>query len=110
MTDSHVVLLSSPEAVNADRFGPKAANQAALGQAGLPIPDGFCISADAYRAQLKSAGLDKKMIEFGKADFESARSIAIDLRIELYDGEMNPALKDEILTARQALIDRTGEM
>jgi pyruvate,water dikinase len=110
MTDSHVVLLSSPEAVNADRFGPKAANQAALGQAGLPIPDGFCISADAYRAQLKSAGLDKKMIEFGKADFESARSIAIDLRIELYDGEMDPALKDEILTARQSLIDRTGEM
>jgi len=56
MTDSHVVLLSSPEAVNADKFGPKAANQAALGQAGLPIPDGFCISADAYRAQLNLLG------------------------------------------------------
>ncbi len=30
-----VVPLSAPEATDADRFGPKAANQAALGQAGL---------------------------------------------------------------------------
>jgi phosphoenolpyruvate synthase/pyruvate phosphate dikinase len=47
-----VVPLNDPEAVDADRFGPKAANQAALGQAGLPIPDGFCLDAQAYRLQL----------------------------------------------------------
>ena len=39
-------------------FGPKAANQAVLGQAGLPIPDGFCLSADAYRHQVAALGLE----------------------------------------------------
>ncbi|MBT7487900.1 MAG: hypothetical protein HN673_16160 [Rhodospirillales bacterium] len=109
MTDSHIVLLSSPEAVNSDRFGPKAANQAALGQAGLPIPDGFCIGEDAYRAQLKAAGLDEKMREFGEAPYEVARSIAIEIRLALFEGDMDPALREEILTARQALIDRTSK-
>ncbi|MBT8004639.1 MAG: hypothetical protein HN578_17150 [Rhodospirillales bacterium] len=110
MTDSHIVLLSSPEAVNSDRFGPKAANQAALGQAGLPIPDGFCIGEDAYRAQLVAAGLEEKMREFGEAVYEDARSIAIEIRLALYEGDMDPALREEILAARQALIDRTGEL
>ena len=35
---SFVVPLSLPEAANAEIYGPKAANQAALGLAGLPIP------------------------------------------------------------------------
>lgn len=109
MTDSHIVLLSSPEAVNSDRFGPKAANQAALGQAGLPIPDGFCIGEDAYRAQLVAAGLEEKMREFGEVAYEDARSIAIEIRLALYEGDMDPALREEILSARQALIDRTGK-
>ena len=40
------------------RFGPKAANLAALGQAGLPIPDGFCLDAEAYRLQIAALGLE----------------------------------------------------
>ena len=32
--------LAAPEAADADRFGAKAANLAALGQAGLPTPGG----------------------------------------------------------------------
>jgi pyruvate,water dikinase len=47
-----VIPLSSPEAAEAARVGPKAANLAALGRAGLPIPDGYCVAADAYRLQL----------------------------------------------------------
>ena len=40
------------------RFGPKAANLAALGRAGLRIPEGFCLDAAAYRHQVTSLGLD----------------------------------------------------
>ena len=43
---------------DADRFGPKAANLARLGRAGLPIPDGFCVDAEAYRVQVAALGLD----------------------------------------------------
>ena len=44
-----LVPLSAPDATDASRFGPKAANLAALGRAGLPIPDGVCLDAEAYR-------------------------------------------------------------
>ena len=49
-----LVSLLSPDATDSARFGPKAANLAALGQAGLPIPDGICLDAAAYRLQLKA--------------------------------------------------------
>ena len=47
---SLLVDLSAPEASDAGRFGPKAANLAALGRAGLPIPDGVCLDADGVPA------------------------------------------------------------
>ena len=51
-----IVRLNSSEATDADRFGPKAANLARLGRAGLPIPDGFCVDAQAYRVQVAALG------------------------------------------------------
>src|SRR5258706_15150294 len=52
-----VVPLGAAEAADADRFGPKAANLARLGHAGLPIPEGFALDANAYRAQIRALGL-----------------------------------------------------
>ena len=46
---SFAVPLSSPEAADTGRFGPKAGNLAALGHAGLPTPGGVCLDAAAYR-------------------------------------------------------------
>src|SRR2546430_8404290 len=57
MNDQLIVPLSAAEAADADRFGPKAANLARLGHAGLPIPDGFCVDAEAYRIQLAALDL-----------------------------------------------------
>ena len=54
-----VIPLSAPEATDVGRFGPKAANQAALGQAGLPTPGGYCLDAEAYRSQLRALGLEE---------------------------------------------------
>ena len=53
-----VVNLSDFEAADPSRFGPKAANQAALEHAGLPTPGGFCLGADAYNHQIKFLNLD----------------------------------------------------
>ena len=53
-----VVALDQPEAADAARFGPKAANLAALGRAGLPVPGGFAVDARAYRLQLAALGLE----------------------------------------------------
>ena len=62
-----VLSLSDKDAANAELFGPKAANQAALGLAGLPIPSGFCVSAEAYRIQLRKNSLLKLI--FNSFDF-----------------------------------------
>ena len=51
-----LVPLSSEEATDSSRFGPKAANLAALGRAGLRIPEGICLDAAAYRAFLEEIG------------------------------------------------------
>jgi phosphoenolpyruvate synthase/pyruvate phosphate dikinase len=49
---------TAKEATDASRFGPKAANLARLGHAGLPIPEGFCVDAQAYRTQIRVLGLE----------------------------------------------------
>src|SRR5215468_11145881 len=56
------------EAVDAGEVGPKAANLAALMRAGLPTPGGFCLSADAYRAQIAALGLADTVDRFAAAD------------------------------------------
>ena len=56
--EDFIIPLSAVTPADAGRVGPKAANLAALAHAGLPTPGGFCLSADAYRAQITALGLD----------------------------------------------------
>jgi len=39
--------------------GAKALNLAALMRAGLPVPEGFCVTAEAYRAHVSTLRLGK---------------------------------------------------
>jgi pyruvate,water dikinase len=52
--DSLAVPLSDCARAEAARVGAKALNLARLLQAGLPVPDGFCIPVEAYRVHLTS--------------------------------------------------------
>ena len=52
-----IVSLGTLDATDAERVGPKAANLAMLIRVGLPTPGGFCLTADAYRAQITELGL-----------------------------------------------------
>ena len=103
-----VNLLNSEEAVNAEVFGPKAANQAALGQAGLPIPDGFCLSSQAYRMQLNANGLEEVIAKLRSADIREARLIANEIRIALFDEPIANEILDPLLEARKELLNRTN--
>src|SRR5690242_21518823 len=79
---SLVVSLEAPDATDAKRFGPKAANLALLGRAGLPVPGGYAVDAQAYRAQLASLGLDATAREvFAAADRPRARRCALDMKL-----------------------------
>ena len=110
MTDL-LVPLSSAEACDASRFGPKAANQAALGRAGLPIPDGFCLDAEAYRRQVTVLGLwESARGAFTAGDSPAIRRCALNMKLGLLDKPVAPEILEPLLAARRALIERTGAL
>ena len=99
-----IVPISSPEAADAARFGPKAANLARLGHAGLPIPDGFCVAADAYRRQLAAAGLEAHARRVDSPEPGEARRAALAVKLGLFDGAILPDTLAALLEARAALL------
>jgi pyruvate,water dikinase len=108
---SFIVPITDLQATDIDRFGPKAANVAELGRAGLPIPDGFCLGADAYREQLRNLGLeDDARGAFSADDSPKARRHALNMKLGLMDRDIAPAILEPLLEARRALVARTGAL
>src|SRR5882672_1807880 len=98
-----VVPLNAPEAIDAKRFGPKAANLAALGRAGLPVPGGFAVDARAYRLQLAALGLDATAREvFASDDRPRARRCALDMKLGLMESPIVPRIAEALLAAWRA--------
>ncbi len=113
-TGSLIVPLQSREAADAARFGPKAANLARLGHAGLPIPAGFCVDADAYRMQVAALGLEEMARAVLPLPWERAgervtpRRAALAMRLGLMDRPIVPRVLDPLLDAWRALAESSG--
>ncbi len=105
-----IVPSTSPEATDADRFGPKAANLARLGRAGLPIPDGFCVDAEAYRVQVAALGLTDSARSVSSAEPATARRAALAMKLGLLDRPMGQEVLDPLLDAWRALVATTGAL
>ena len=104
-------VVSARDATDPNRFGPKAANQAILGHAGLPIPDGFCIAADAYRHQVAALGLEASARgAFASTSPAEARQHALNLKLGLLEQAIDAAILEPLLEAWRALVDRTGPL
>src|SRR6266545_3678779 len=109
--DPLVVPLASSASADASRFGPKAANLAALGRAGLPIPDGICLDAQAYRLQLAALGLDADARgAFAAEDSAEAKRHALRMRLELLEQPIASHVLDPLLEAWSELTARTGAL
>src|SRR6266404_6249419 len=94
-----IVPLTAAAAVDAERVGPKAANLAALAHAGLPTPGGSCLSADAYRAQIATLGLEPMVRRFAAADVVEERRLAVEIRLALYEQPIAPSILAPLLAA-----------
>jgi pyruvate,water dikinase len=105
-----IVPLAAAEAVDPDRFGPKAANLARLGRAGLPIPDGFCVDAEAYRIQVATLGLEDSARDVGSTEPGTARRAALALKLGLLDHPIVPEVQGPLLDAQRALVAATGAL
>ncbi|HUI95083.1 MAG TPA: PEP/pyruvate-binding domain-containing protein [Xanthobacteraceae bacterium] len=109
MDDAPVVIpLSSAAAADVDQIGPKAANLAALARAGLPTPGGFCLSADAYRAQIAALGLRDAVVRYGAADETERRRLSVDIRLGLYEQPITSAVLDPLMAAWAAQREASG--
>jgi pyruvate,water dikinase len=97
-----IVPLAAATAGDAERIGPKAANLAALGRAGLPTPGGFCLSADAYRAQIAALGLEPIIRRFDSADAAEQRRLSVDIRLGLYEQPIAPGILAPLLAEWRA--------
>ena len=105
----YIFPITSDLALDLDLVGPKAGNLAALGRVGLPIPDSFCISADAYRLQLASLGCDLTPCR-GSSDEEimKSRRQAIEVRIALLTKPILPSILEPLLESWNALLERSN--
>jgi pyruvate,water dikinase len=103
-----VLSLRSLEAADASRFGPKAANLAALDHAGLPTPGGFCVDAEAYRLQLKNLSLERTARKVFSSDGQKARRHALEMKLGLMDKPIAPEIAEPLLEAWRALRAQSG--
>jgi pyruvate,water dikinase len=106
----YIVTLSDPAANNAARFGPKAANQAALAYVGLPTPGGFCLSAEAYRAQIEALGLSEAAEKAVTLEFMEARPYISQVRIAMFEAPMIAEIQEPLLQAYRDMIGDFGMM
>jgi pyruvate,water dikinase len=102
LTDQLVLPLSALAATDAERVGPKAASLAALGRAGLPTPGGFCLTAEAYRAQCTAVGLDDLLRQYNDASLPLQRRLSVEIRLGLYENPITPAVHEPLLKAWRA--------
>ena len=76
---------------------------AALAQAGLPVPDGFCIDAAAYRRQLVTLELEAAARLVMTTDGPEARRHALALRLGLLEQPVEDAMAATLLASWRAL-------
>ena len=102
-----VVPLSEAEATDSARFGPKAANLAALAHAGLPTPGGFGVDAEAYRLQMRALGLESvSRLVFGGRDLVARRS-ALKIKLDLLQSPVDAAVAEPLEQAWNAVTSRS---
>jgi pyruvate,water dikinase len=92
-----VLPLSAPRATDPEIVGPKAANLALLGRAGLPTPGGFCLTAAAYRQQIDALGLGSALEQFGSADLRAERRLSVEVRLGLYEQPIAPEIAEPLV-------------
>jgi pyruvate,water dikinase len=85
--------------------GGKAANLGALLHAGLPVPPGFCVTADAYRSVVQplSAWIDQRVADLDIEDTAALDRVAREIRQAIEAAAIPEPLADALRAAYQSL-------
>lgn len=89
--------------------GGKGANLGEMTRAGLPVPPGFIVTADAFFAYVKKTGLTRKIADILKnIDPEDSKTLQAKSKVVMkliMDTPLPEALKEEIVDAYQIMGD-----
>jgi pyruvate,water dikinase len=94
-----ILALSAAGAAAASRCGPKAAALARLRRAGLPVPDGLVLPADAYRSHLAAAGVEPAARQIFRAREDSVHRLALEVRLGLLEAPLPASVADGLARA-----------
>jgi pyruvate,water dikinase len=97
-----ILTLSDLAALDPENVGPKAANLAALTQAGLPTPGGFALTAAAYHHQLRQLGIADLLKQYNAADLPASRKLSVQIRLALYQEPIAPEILEPLLAVWRA--------
>ncbi|HEY1474889.1 MAG TPA: PEP/pyruvate-binding domain-containing protein [Pseudolabrys sp.] len=98
-----ILPLTDPAATDPERVGPKAANLAALTQAGLPTPGGFALTAEAYNRQIRHLGIEDLHRQFNAADLPASRKLSVQIRLALYQQPIALEILEPLMAGWRAL-------
>lgn len=107
---TYVIPLADSDRATIDRVGPKAATLARLKQAGVPVPEGFCLAADAYRLHLRAAGAEESARAVAGADSFAQRRLALAVRLGFQEVALDRAVTGALLEGWRDLIARPGAL
>jgi len=104
---AHVLWFDSLSRTDVASAGGKGSNLGELARAGLPVPPGFVVTADAYLAAMEAARLRKKLVElFAQAepdDPPGLRAACAELRRLVRTAPLPAELQAEIVGAYRRL-------
>jgi pyruvate,water dikinase len=108
--DDYVVALAHPSDATPDRVGPKTATLARLRRGGLPVPDGVCLTAAAYRAQLTAAGVEEAARRVAAAEGFEQRRLALQVRLAFLRSPLAPDVAAALTDAWTRLTATPGAL
>jgi pyruvate,water dikinase len=103
-----VLWLDDVRADDVDRVGGKGGSLGELTDAGLPVPPGFVVSADAYRSFIEGTGIDEELFEAVDVDAEDSTALAeAESRAKelILETPMPEETREDVLSAYEELDD-----
>src|SRR5215212_6976203 len=99
-----VVPLAATSRADRARVGGKGAHLGELLRAGFAVPEGFCLTAEAYRLHLREAGLDA---QGGAGSPELLSAFAREMRAAIAEHALPTVVVDAV---KRALAELEGEL
>jgi len=90
------------------RVGGKALNLGEMKRAGFPVPDGFCVTVQAYVDFVAANGLEPAIRSLQGAPDPDRSAAALRLQEAIHTGQMTPDARDAILSAYRELTACSG--